>query len=51
MFLFRFLTRYINLPENEAIYILDLFLVNHILRIQELRFVSKKLYDLFLESN
>jgi hypothetical protein len=33
MFLFRFLTCYINLLENEAIQILDLFLVNHVLGI------------------
>jgi hypothetical protein len=51
MFLFCFLTRYINLLENEAIYILDLLLVNRVLGIQELRFVSIELYDLFLESN
>jgi hypothetical protein len=51
MFLFRFLTRYIDLLENEAIHILDLLLLNHILGIQELRFASIKLYDFFLESN
>jgi hypothetical protein len=33
MFLFRFLTCYINLPESKTIYTLDLFLVNHILGI------------------
>jgi hypothetical protein len=33
MLLFRLLTRYINLPENETIYILDLLLVNYILGI------------------
>jgi hypothetical protein len=49
--LFRFLTRYINLPENETIHILDPFLVNHFLGIQELRFASIKLYDFLLESN
>jgi hypothetical protein len=47
MFLFRFLTRYINLLESKTIYILDLFLVNHVLGIQEFRFVSTKLYDFF----
>jgi hypothetical protein len=36
VFLFYFLTRYINLLENEAIHILDLLLVNHFLGIQEL---------------
>jgi hypothetical protein len=51
MFLFRFLTRYINLPESEAIHTLDLLLVNYFLGIQELRFASTKFYDLFLESN
>jgi hypothetical protein len=51
MLLFCFLTCYINLPESETIYTLDLLLVNHILGIQELRFVLIKLYNIFLESN
>jgi hypothetical protein len=51
MLLFRFLTRYIDLLESEAIHTLDLLLVNHVLGIQELRFASTKFYNIFLESN